>query len=317
MNAIEIVGLKKSFGDVEAVTGIDLTVQEGEIFGFLGPNGAGKSTTTKILCNLLQPTAGRATVAGYDLALQPRQIRHSIGVALQESGLDSLATGRELLVLQGRLHGMRRAEARERAAQMLSLVGLVDAADRRLGTYSGGMRRRLDLGSALIHGPRLLFLDEPTTGLDPASRQTIWDEVERLNREEGITVFLTTQYLEEADRLCDRVAIIDHGRIVAMGSPAELKAEIGAEVLTFTVAAERIDAAKAALASLPGLKEIQSDATEVNVFLSGGGEGAVAAAIRLLDEAGVDIDSVKMSSPTLDEVFLRATGSRLEGAETT
>ncbi len=313
MNAIEIEGLRKSFGTVEAVAGLDLVVREGEVFGFLGPNGAGKSTTTKILCTLLQPSAGRATVAGFDLARQPREIRHSIGVALQESGLDSLATGRELLILQARLHGLRGTAARARADQMLELVGLTQAANRRLGTYSGGMRRRLDLGSALIHGPRLLFLDEPTTGLDPASRQTIWDEVARLNREEGITVFLTTQYLEEADRLCERVGIIDHGRMVAMGSPAELKAEIGAEVLTFTVEPESIESARAALSSLPGLKEIQEGYTELNVFLSGG-EGAVANAIRLLDDAKVAVTAVKMSTPSLDEVFLRATGSRLEGA---
>jgi ABC-2 type transport system ATP-binding protein len=314
MNAIEIQGLRKVFGsDVEAVAGLDLTVRDGEIFGVLGPNGAGKSTTTKILCTLLQPTAGNATVAGFDLLKQPRDIRHAIGVALQESGLDSLATGRELLVLQGRLHGMKGSEAKARADRMLELVGLTEAANRRLGTYSGGMRRRLDLGSALIHGPKLLFLDEPTTGLDPASRQTIWDEVARLNREEGITVFLTTQYLEEADRLCERVGIIDHGRMVAMGTPSELKAEIGSEVLTFTVPAERIGAAKDALTALPGLKEIQADHTVLHVFLSDG-ESVFAVAIRMLDEANVSVQTVKMSQPTLDEVFLRATGSRLEGA---
>jgi len=315
MDAIEVTGLRKVFGsEVEAVAGLDLAVREGEIFGFLGPNGAGKSTTTKILCTLLQPTSGSARVAGFDLKTHPREIRHAIGVALQESGLDSLATGRELLILQARLHGMTGAQARSRADTMLELVGLTEAANRRLGTYSGGMRRRLDLGSALVHAPKLLFLDEPTTGLDPASRQTIWDEVARLNREEGITVFLTTQYLEEADRLCARVGIIDHGRMVAVGSPDELKAQIGAEVLTLTLPIERMESAKGALTSMPGLKEIQTDHTEMNVFL-GAGSNAVVNAIRLLDDAGVSVDAVKMSAPTLDEVFLRATGSRLEGAE--
>jgi ABC-2 type transport system ATP-binding protein len=314
VRAIEIEGLRKVFGgDVEAVAGIDLTVERGEIFGFLGPNGAGKSTTTRILATLLQPTAGRATVAGFDLATQPREIRRAIGVALQESGLDSLATGRELLILQARLHGLRGGEPKRRADEMLELVGLTEAANRRLATYSGGMRRRLDLASALIHAPKLLFLDEPTTGLDPASRQTIWEEVARLNRQDGITVFLTTQYLEEADRLAGRVAIIDHGKIVALGSPEELKAEIGAEILTLSVPEERIEVAKNALTTLPGLKEIQSDHTELTLFVRDG-SGAIAGAVRLLDDASVAVGTIKLSSPTLDEVFLRATGSRLEGA---
>jgi ABC-2 type transport system ATP-binding protein len=312
--AIEVEGLRKVFGnDVEAVAGIDLTVAEGEVYGFLGPNGAGKSTTTKILTTLLRPTAGRARVAGFDIATQPHQVRLSIGVALQEAGLDSLATGRELLILLARLQGLHGSQPRKRAQKVLELVGLTEAADRRLGTYSGGMRRRLDLAGALIHEPKLLFLDEPTTGLDPASRHAIWEEVARLNREEGITVFLTTQYLEEADRLVDRVAIIDHGRIVAMGSPTELKAEIGADILTIEVPEGRTDAAKDGLTRLPGLKEIQTNESELTLFVTGG-SSAIAGAIRLLDEVGVSVDSVKLSSPTLDEVFLRATGSRLEGA---
>jgi ABC-2 type transport system ATP-binding protein len=314
MHAIEVEGLRKKFRNgVEAVAGIDLTVSEGEIYGFLGPNGAGKSTTTKILTTLLRPTAGHARVAGFDIATQSHEVRLSIGVALQEAGLDTLATGRELLILLARLQGLRGAEPAKRAGAMLDLVGLADAADRRLGTYSGGMRRRLDLAGALIHGPKLLFLDEPTTGLDPASRHAIWEEVARLNREEGITVFLTTQYLEEADRLVDRVAIIDHGRIVAMGSPAELKAEIGADVLTLSVPEERVEAAREALTRLAGLKEIQADDTELTLFVTGG-SSAIAGAVRLLDEVRVTVASVKLSSPTLDEVFLRATGSRLEGA---
>ncbi|MCA1831366.1 MAG: ATP-binding cassette domain-containing protein [Actinomycetota bacterium] len=314
MYAIEVEGLKKVFGNVEAVAGIDLIVSEGEMFGFLGPNGAGKSTTTKILTTLLRPTAGTARVAGFDIVTHPHEVRLSIGVALQEAGLDTLATGREMLVLLARLQGLRGGQPHKRAAAMLDLVGLSDAADRRLGTYSGGMRRRLDLAGALIHGPKLLFLDEPTTGLDPASRHAIWEEVARLNREEGITVFLTTQYLEEADRLAERVAIIDHGRIVALGSPTELKSEIAADILTLAVPEESMDVAKEALTRLPGLKEIQSDTKELTLFVTGG-SSAIASAVRLLHEVDVTVGSVKLSSPTLDEVFLRATGSRLEGAE--
>ena len=212
-------------GDVEAVRGVDLTVHDGEVFGFLGPNGAGKSTTVKMLTTLLTITAGRAWVAGVDVAAAPDAVRTKIGVALQEAGLDPRQTGRELLVLQGRLFGMDTPAAAERAEALLALVELEDAADRRIKGYSGGMKRRLDLASALVHEPDVLFLDEPTTGLDPASRLTIWDEVRRIN-ERGTTVFLTTQYLEEADRLCDRLAIIDDGTIVREGTPAQLKADL-------------------------------------------------------------------------------------------
>jgi ABC-2 type transport system ATP-binding protein len=223
--AVEARGLVKTYGDLEAVRGVDLRVDAGEVFGFLGPNGAGKSTTVKMLTTLLTITAGSATVAGVDVAGDPDAVRERIGVALQEAGLDPRQNGRELLVLQARLFGLGPAEAAGRASELLALVELEDAADRRIKTYSGGMKRRLDLASALVHRPDVLFLDEPTTGLDPSSRLTVWEEVRRIN-ERGTTVFLTTQYLEEADALCDRLAIIDGGRIVREGTPASLKAEL-------------------------------------------------------------------------------------------
>ena len=223
--AVEARGLVKTYDDVEAVRGVDLRVESGEVFGFLGPNGAGKSTTVRMLTTLLTITSGSATVAGVDVAADPDLVRRRIGVALQEAGLDPRQNGRELLVLQARLFGMSPAEAAERARELLALVELEDAADRRIKTYSGGMKRRLDLASALVHRPDVLFLDEPTTGLDPSSRLTVWDEVRRINAQ-GTTVFLTTQYLEEADALCDRLAIIDDGRIVREGTPASLKAEL-------------------------------------------------------------------------------------------
>jgi ABC-2 type transport system ATP-binding protein len=227
--AVEAEGLVKQYrgraGTVDAVRGVDLSVGTGEVFGFLGPNGAGKSTTIRMLTTLMSITSGTARVAGIDVMAEPDAVRRRIGVALQEAGLDARQTGRELLVLQARLFGMPAARAKARAAELLELVGLVDAGDRRIKGYSGGMKRRLDLASALVHEPDVLFLDEPTTGLDPASRLTVWEEVRRINAH-GTTVFLTTQYLEEADQLCDRLAIIDGGLIVREGTPARLKAEL-------------------------------------------------------------------------------------------
>jgi ABC-2 type transport system ATP-binding protein len=312
--AIEAEQLRKVFpGGVEAVAGIDLAVRRGEIFGFLGPNGAGKTTTIRMLTCLLHPSSGRAKVLGLDVAHQSQEIRYVIGAALQEAGLDQMATGRELLVLQARLYGLRGQEPARRADELLELVGLTEAANRRVKAYSGGMKRRLDLACALVHGPRLLFLDEPTAGLDPASRRAVWDEVRRLNRHGGMTVFLTTQYMEEADQLAQRLAIIDHGRIVTEGKPETLKASIAADVVTVDVPAERVREAHRALKSLEGLREIGVEGSELTLFATDG-SGTVARVVRILDAKGIHAGSVTLSSPTLDEVFLRATGSRLEGA---
>jgi ABC-2 type transport system ATP-binding protein len=317
LNAIETRGLRREFaGGIVAVQGVDLEVKEGEVFGFLGPNGAGKTTTVRMLTTLLRPTSGHASVAGFDVYTQQHQIRRSIGVALQEAGLDALASARELLELQAKLCGLSAQDARRRASEMIDLVGLSEAAERRVKTYSGGMKRRLDLASALIHEPRLLFLDEPTEGLDPASRRAVWQEVERLNRQMGLTVFLTTHYMEEADQLTDRLAIIDHGQIVAEGTPSSLKAAIGTDIVTVSVEEGQAGAAKNLLDKLDGLREIREDAAGLTLFVENGGM-TVAHAMRLLDSAQVAVGTVSVSQPTLDEVFLRATGSRLEGAGTT
>jgi ABC-2 type transport system ATP-binding protein len=313
--AVETEALRKEYdGGIVAVKGIDLSVEQGEVFAFLGPNGAGKTTTVRMLTTLLRPTSGRATVVGFDVYRQQHEVRRSIGVALQEAGLDALATGRELLELQAKLCGLSSEFSKQRAGEMLELVGLADAADRQVKTYSGGMKRRLDLASALVHGPRMLFLDEPTEGLDPASRQSVWQEVQRLNQQMGMTVFLTTHYLEEADRLADRVAIIDHGSIVAEGTPGELKASIGADVVTVSFHDSNMQAARPLLAEMPGLREMRPEDTSLTLFVDNGTQ-AVAQVIRILDGAGIEMAQVAVSHPSLDEVFLKATGSRLEGAE--
>lgn len=313
MHAIEAVGLAKRFDEVEAVRGVDLAVAPAEIFGFLGPNGAGKTTTVRMLTTLLRPTSGRGSVAGLDIATQAHEVRRRIGVALQEAGLDLVATGRELLVLTGELHGMKRARAKGRADELLGVVGLREAADRRVEGYSGGMRRRLDLASALMHSPEILFLDEPTAGLDPASRQGIWDEVTRLNREEGLTVFLTTQYLEEADRLANRIAIIDHGTIIAEGTPASLKRQIGGDVVTVRVAAESVERV-VEIGRGVGARDVQREDSVVTIFLDEGSQ-LVAEIVRRLDQASIAIEALSVAEPTLDEVFLQLTGARLEGEE--
>jgi ABC-2 type transport system ATP-binding protein len=313
--AIVARSLRRVFkGGIEAVSDIDLTVGAGEVFGFLGPNGAGKTTTVRMLCTLLPPTGGGATVAGFDVLHDAPAVRRRIGVALQEIGLDPVQTGRELLELQCGLYGITGRRARSRSDELLELVGLVDAADRRTKTYSGGMKRRLDLASALVHSPDVLFLDEPTTGLDPASRLTIWEEVRRINAG-GATIFLTTQYLEEADKLCDRLAIIDGGRIVAEGTPAQLKAEMGHDVVSVSLDGADLAATEAALAGLPGLERVVGERNALALYLEDGAS-SIAAIVRRLEGERIRVGAISVSRPSLDDVFLQATGRRLEGDET-
>jgi ABC-2 type transport system ATP-binding protein len=310
--AIEIRGLERRFeGGVVAVAGIDLKVAEGEIYAFLGPNGAGKTTTVRMLTTLLLPTGGTAVVAGHDICREAAEVRRSIGVALQEAALDPLMTGRELLHLQSTLHALPREEGRRRSNALLERVGLSRAADRRIGTYSGGMRRRLDLATALVHDPRVLFLDEPTTGLDPVSRRAIWHEVRKLNGE-GPTVFLTTQYLEEADQLADRVGIIDAGLMAAEGTPSELKAQVGRPHLELTLADGRVAQAEHVLARFGEPMPSRDGALMVSLEH---GASDVAQVVRALDDAGLSVESLKLVEPSLDDVFVEKTGRHLEGAE--
>jgi len=312
-HGIEAEGLVRTFkGDIRAVDGIDLRVAPGEIFGFLGPNGAGKSTTVHMLTTLLPPTSGTARVAGFDIVSEGPKVRSAIGAALQEAALDNLLTGREHLKLQCALHGIPRAERRTRAQELLERVGLTQAGDRKVGGYSGGMKRRLDLALALVHRPTILFLDEPTTGLDPQSRSALWAEVARLARNEGVTVFLTTQYLEEADALADRVGIIDHGKIVAEGTTEELKAQIGRPTV------EAIPRDGSDPAAIARILERFGEPTEgspkgVAVRLNQGAEG-LAGIVRALDAEGIELEHLELNAPSLDDVFLAKTGRSLEGA---
>jgi ABC-2 type transport system ATP-binding protein len=313
--AIEARGLTRTFkGGVEAVRGVDLSVSEGEVFGFLGPNGAGKSTTVRMFCTLLPPTEGSASVAGHDVVAAGDEVRRNIGVALQEIGLDPVQTGRELLELQCGLYGITGSAARERAQELLELVGLTIAADRRTKTYSGGMKRRLDLASALVHQPKVLFLDEPTTGLDPASRLTVWEEVRSINAT-GTTIFLTTQYLEEADELCERLAIIDNGEIVAEGTPEKLKADIGKDVVSVELHGADAERTQEVIGDLPGLDRVIAQQDALSLFVENGA-ASIAEVVRRLDAADVDVGAISVSRPSLDDVFLEATGRRLEGAGT-
>jgi ABC-2 type transport system ATP-binding protein len=295
---------------VTAIDDISFQVGAGEVFGFLGPNGAGKSTAIKILTTLGLPTAGRAWVGGFDVATEAKQIRRVAGVALQEIGLDPIMKAVELLSMQAQLFGSNRQRARARALELLELVGLIDSLDRRVGTFSGGMRRRLDLALALVHEPEILFLDEPTTGLDPASRRDIWEEVRRLNNYLGMTIFLTTQYLEEADELAGRIAIIDQGRLVIQGSPAKLKAALGTE--SINLAFEDRETAFRAEAALVGISDrVQADRDTVRLYMEHAAR-KVTVVVDRLQEVHINPISLTLTQPTLDDVFLQVTGQRME-----
>ena len=314
-NAIEVEGLAMQFKKgPRAVDGIDLHVGTGEIYGFLGPNGAGKSTTVLMLTTLLPPTEGRATVGGYDIATQGGQVRASIGAALQEAALDAHLTAREHMRLQTALQGVPKNERRTRGDDLIERVGLAEAADRKVGGYSGGMKRRLDLALALVHSPRILFLDEPTTGLDPQSRSSLQDEVQRLAVEEGMTVFLTTQYLEEADRLADRVGIIDHGRIVAEGTPSALKAAVGEPGVEARAAdPEDRDRLIEVLGRFGSASGSEEDGAVARVRLNPGSGGLVSV-VRALDSEDLTVIDLQLHEPSLDDVFLEQTGRKLEGS---
>jgi ABC-2 type transport system ATP-binding protein len=313
-NGIEVERLEREFkGGVRAVDGIDLVVEPGEIYGFLGPNGAGKSTTVLMLTTLLPPTAGTARVAGHDIVREGPAVRRAIGAALQEAALDPLLTGREHMRLQTTLQGVPKPERRPRGDALLERVGLMEAADRKVRGYSGGMKRRLDLALALVHHPRILFLDEPTTGLDPQSRADMWQEVARLAHEDGVTVFLTTQYLEEADVLADRIAIIDRGKIVARGTPAALKAEIGRPTLEIEPADQGDRDAVAAVLERFGTP-VTARPGGVAVRLHGAVD-QLPEVIRALDADSLTVADFRLHAPTLDDVFLAKTGRKLEGGE--
>lgn len=301
---------------VRAIDGISFSVREGEFFGFLGPNGAGKTTTIRILATLLRPTEGRAVVAGHDVAREPAVVRRLVGFAMQTVAIDIMGTGRENLELIGRLHRVPGPELRRRVDELLELMGLAEVATKLAGTYSGGMKRRLDLASALVHRPRVLFLDEPTEGLDPQSRTALWEELMRV-RAAGTTMFLTTHYMEEADRLCDRLAIIDHGRIAVDGSPAELKRGIGSDTIELTLASDGSDGLvvtqEAVARLLDGFEPLTgSEATPTGVRLSvNHAHAVIPEVLRRLDDGGVRVAGLSMAEPTLDDVFLRYCGTRI------
>ena len=311
--AVRTNELVRRFSSTVAVDGLDLCVRCGEIYGFLGPNGAGKSTVVRILCTLLRPTCGTASVAGYDVTEDPQSVRVRIGVALQDAALDDRQTGRELLSLQGRLYGLSAAQIRMRLGEVLDLVDIGAAIDRRIGTYSGGMKRRLDLAAALVHNPEILFLDEPTTGLDPHSRAAVWSEVARLNRELAMTIFLTTQYLDEADTLADRVGIIASGRLVAEGTPAALKHSVGHDVIVAEVEGDRFGALDS-LRAVEGIEPTWNTDGTLTVNTPDGA-AALGAVAMTLGRAGLQIKSLNMRTPSLDDVFMAMTGSRIEQSD--
>jgi ABC-2 type transport system ATP-binding protein len=307
--SIQVEGLERRFGDFTAVAGIDLQVEPGEIYGFLGPNGAGKSTTCRMLCTLTSPTGGRAMVAGYDVARQPGAVRLAIGAALQATALDLKQTGNELLRQQGRYYGLNKTQVEGRLAELRTMIDLGDALDRPIGGYSGGMKRRVDLAAALLHNPRVLFLDEPTTGLDPSSRALVWEEVRRLNTDLGVTIFLTTQYLEEADALANRVGIIDRGVIVAEGTPGELKRRIGGSVIRIGVGDP--DAARGIVAAVPGVESVAVVGNELTATALDGPAVISPIAVALAN-ANIAVHALTMREPSLDDVFLTVTGHHLQ-----
>ena len=307
--AIDAAGLERRFGSFVAVDNVDLAVRRGEIYGFLGPNGAGKSTTTRMLCTLTALSGGQATVAGFDVTRQPGQVRLRIGAALQSAALDIQQTGAELLRQQGRYYGLTHTDIDSRLAELRGLIDIGDALDQRIKTYSGGMKRRVDLAAALIHNPEVLFLDEPTTGLDPASRAKVWEEVQRLNHELGMTIFLTTQYLEEADALADRVGIIDHGRIIVEGTPAELKRSIGADVITVRV--DNAAVAAPIIAALSGVDSVEVRGDEILAATADGPANVSPIAVALAGD-DIRVRSLTLREPTLDDVFLTLTGQHLD-----
>jgi len=310
--AVEAHGLVKRYGLTTALGGIDVEVPTGTVIGVLGPNGAGKTTAVRILTTLTDPDEGQATVAGFDIRTQGTEVRRRIGLAAQDATVDPLLTGRENLVMLGELHQMRRSDAGVRATQLLGEFSLDEAADRVTSGYSGGMRRRLDLAATLVSRPEVLFLDEPTTGLDPMSRLNLWEEVRSLNHERGTTVFLTTQYLEEADQLAGRIAIIDGGRIVREGDPGNLKAAVGSPTLAVEVRAGEEDRVRQLLSACGEIRPSRPGTVAVGLA---GGAADMAGVVRALDDAAVAVEGMELHQPTLDDVFADATGRRLEGAE--
>ena len=317
--AVQTHGIGRTFGEVKAVDAIDLNIPKGEIYGFLGPNGAGKTTLVRMLITLLLPTAGGATVAGCDVVSEANDVRLRIGAALQDAALDLKQTGRELLRLQGRLYGLNRRELDTRLDELAGLMDIGEALDRFIGTYSGGMKRRLDLAASLIHNPEVLFLDEPTTGLDPISRARVWEEVRRINSELSVTIFLTTQYLEEADTLADRVGIISQGRLMAEGTPDELKRSLGNDVIVVQVDGARVDgqadcqaeAAMEAVERLQGVMDVDSSDGEVFIQVVNGAAHISDVALAL-NEREVQVRELTLRTPTLDDVFLSVVGARME-----
>ena len=312
--AVFAEGLARSFNGTRAVDGVSLLVSRGEIYGFLGPNGAGKSTMVRMLTTLLLPTSGHAFVAGKDVVREAGEVRLRIGAALQDAVLDNKQTGRELLRLQGWLYGLSGREVDQRMKELSSLIDIGEAMNRLIGTYSGGMKRRLDLAAALIHNPEVLFLDEPTTGLDPISRNRVWDEVRRINRELGVTIFLTTQYLEEADELADRVGIINRGRLAVEGTPAELKRTVGTDVIVTQIEGD-VDAALEATRGIERVDQVDARGSELTISVSNGAELISNVAIAL-NQSGVIVREIMLRTPTLDDVFLQVTGGRMQMEDT-